>query len=65
MVINLTDVSNTILLCFFFHFYLMIELYFLVHTGIAKIFNPTSELAISIGIATKAEVETYPAIPET
>lgn len=43
----------------------MIELYFLVHTGIAKIFNPTSELAISIGIATKAEVETYPAIPET
>ena len=50
---------------FFFHFYLIIELYFLVHTGIAKIFNPTSELTIPIGIATKAEVETYPAIPET
>ena len=49
----------------FFHFYLIIELYFLTHTGISKIFNPTSELTISIGIATKAEVETYPAIPET
>ena len=33
-------------------FYLVIVLYFLIHTAITKIFNPSSELAIPIAITT-------------
>ena len=33
-------------------FYLVIVLYFLIHKAITKIFNPSSELAIPIGIPT-------------
>ena len=33
-------------------FYLVIVLYFLIHTAIRKIFNPSSELTIPIAIPT-------------
>ena len=64
MLFNLDFASNTILSCFFF-FFLIIDLYFLIPTVIAQIFNPIEELVIPIGIPTKeakAEIETHPVI---
>ena len=64
MLFNLDFASNTILSCFFF-FFLIIDLYFLIPTVIAQIFNPIEELVIPTGIPTKeakAEVETHPVI---
>ena len=64
MLFSLDFASNTILSCFFF-FFLIIDLYFLIPTVIAQIFNPIEELVIPIGIPTreaKAEVETHPVI---
>ena len=64
MLFNLDFASNTILSCFFF-FFLIIDLYFLISTVIAQIFNPIEELVIPIGIPTKeakAEVKTHPVI---
>ena len=64
MLFNLDFASNTILSCFFF-FFLIIDLYFLIPTVIAQIFNPIEELVIPIGIPTKeakAEMETHPVI---
>ena len=64
MLFNLDFASNTILSCFFF-FFLIIDLYFLIPTVIAQIFNPIEELVIPIGIPTKeakAEIETQPVI---
>ena len=49
-----------------FHFSI-IDLYFLVASGITQIFNPTVELVIAIGIPTKevkAEMKTHPVILE-
>ena len=45
----------------FFFFFLIIDSYFLIPAVIAQIFNPTTEIAIPIGILTKeskAEIET-------
>ena len=64
MLFNLDFASNTILSCFFFLF-LIIDLYFLIPTVIAQIFNPIEELVIPVGIPTKeakAEIETHPVI---
>ena len=50
-----------------FFFFLIINLYFLIHAVITQIFNPVVELAIPIGIPTKsakAEIETHPVIVE-
>ena len=61
MLFNLEFAHNTVLSHFFF-FFLIIELYFLIPTVIAQILNPTAELIIPIGIATKepkAEMETH------
>ena len=42
----------------FFFFFLVIDLYFLIPTVIAQIFNPIAELVIPIGILVKeAKVE--------
>ena len=49
IICNLASPSNTIL-SYFFLFFLIIDLYFLFPTVIAQIFNPTTELAIPIGI---------------
>ena len=60
MVFNLSFLNNTILSCFSF-FFLIIELYFLIHTVIAQIFIPTAELVIHSGTQTNeanAEIET-------
>ena len=64
MLFNLDFARNAILSCFFF-FFLIIDLYFLIPTVIAQIFNPIEELVIPIGIPTKeakAEMETHPVI---
>ena len=48
-------------------FFLIIDLYFLIPTVIAQIFNPIAELVISIEIPTKEtkeEMETHPVIVE-
>ena len=61
---NLDFASNTTSSCFSF---LIIDLYFLIPTVIAKIFNPVAELVTPIGIPTKedkAEMETNPVIVE-
>ena len=66
MLFNFDFSNNTILSCFFF-LILIIELYFLIAAVIAQIFNPTAELVIPIGTATKeakAEMETHPVIVE-
>ena len=47
---NLAFANNTILSCFFF---LIIDLYFLIHAVIAKKFNSITELVISTKIPTK------------
>ena len=66
MVLNLVFVNNTISSCFFFLFKL-IDLYTLIPEIIARIFNPTAELIVPIGILTeevKAEMETHPVTAE-
>ena len=65
MLFNLDFANNTILSCFFF--FLIIDLYFLIHAAIVQIFNPIAELIIPIVIQTKeakAEMETPPVIVE-
>ena len=52
MVFNLDFANNTIFSCFFF-FYLIINLHFLILAVIAQIFNPITELVISMGKPTK------------
>ena len=52
MIFNFDFGNNTILSCFFF-FSVIIDLYFLIAAVITKIFYPTAELAIPIGIPTK------------
>ena len=52
---------------YFFFFLLVIDSYFLITAGIAQIFNPIAELAISIGIPSekaKAEFEIHPVTVE-
>ena len=47
---------------FFYSFFLIIDLYFLIHAVIAQIINPIAEHVISLGIPTKeakAEIETH------
>ena len=61
MLLNLDFANNTILSCFFF-FFLIIDLYFLIHAVIAQIFNPIAELLIPIGMPskeTKAKIEIH------
>ena len=51
--------TNVISLCFFF-FFLVIDLYFLIHAIITQIFNPIVELKIFLEISTaeaKAEMK--------
>ena len=53
--------ANKIILSWFFHFFLIIDLYFLIPTVISKIFNPIADLVIPMGIPAKeakAEIET-------
>ena len=52
----------------FFFLFLIIDLYFQIPTVIPQIFNPTAELAMSIGILNsdeKAEIKTYLDTAET
>ena len=52
--------NNTILLHFFPSFFLIIGLYILIAVPVRKMFHPTTELIIPIGILTreaKAEME--------
>ena len=52
---------------FSFFFFLIIDLYFLTPVVITKIFNPISELVISIGKPTKeakTEIEAHPGTVE-
>ena len=61
MVFNLSVANNTTLSCFFL-FFLFIDLYYFSPKVITQIFNPTTELAIPIGIPCKearAEIETH------
>ena len=51
MLFNLVFANNTMLSCFFFFFLLMVG--FLIPAVIPQIFNPSSEIAMPIGIATK------------
>ena len=67
MLFNLDFASKTILPCFFFSFFLIINLYFLYPAVIAQIFNPIAELVIPLGIPnkeTKAEIEIHPVTAE-
>ena len=52
MLFILDFANNTILSCFFF-FFLIIDLYFLIPTVIAQIFNSIEELLIHIEITSK------------
>ena len=64
MLFNFDFASNTILF-FLFCFFLIIDLYSLIASIIAHIFNHIAELAIPIGISTKeakAETEIHPVI---
>ena len=61
MLLYLDFASNIVLSCFFF-FFLIVDLYFLIHVVITQTFNPSAELLILIGIPTKeakAEMGTY------
>ena len=49
---NLDFANNTILSCFF-HFFLIIDLYFVIPEAAAQIFNPIAELVIPIRIQIK------------
>ena len=60
MLFNLVFANNTIS-SYVFLFFLIIDLEFLISTVIAKIFNPTAELATLVEIPTreaKAEMKT-------
>ena len=64
MLSNLSFANNNTLLCLFL-FFSIIDIYFFIPAVIAQIFNPTTELAILIGMPTdevKAGFETYSAI---
>ena len=64
MLLSLDFANNTIWSCFFF-FFLLIDLYFLVPTPIAQIFNLYVELIFPLGIPSKeakSEIEIYPVI---
>ena len=64
MLFNLDFARNTILSCFFF-FFLIIDLYFLIHAARVQIFNPIAELVILTVIQSKeakAEIEIHPVI---
>ena len=64
MLFKLVFAKNIILSCFFF-FFLVINLYFLIHEVIAQLFNPIAELVFPIGIPSKgakAEVEAHTVI---
>ena len=66
MLFNLDFVDSATLL-YFFLFFLIIELFFLIHPAIGQILNPIAELATPIGIPTKeakSEMETHPVIVE-
>ena len=63
---HLDFASNPIFSCFFV-FFIIINLYFLIPTVIAQIFNPIAELVLLIGISTKeekAELKTHPLTAE-
>ena len=48
-------------------FFFIIDLYFLIHAVIAKMYDANAELAISTGIPfnkVKAEIETHPVVAE-
>ena len=67
MLFNLGFPNSTIL-SYFFLFFLIAGLYFFIIAAITQIFNPTAELAISIGIPNKeakAEIETNSLTVET
>ena len=67
MIFNLVFAKNTILL-FFLFFLLIIDLYFLLPTVIAKLFNHIAEFAVLIGIPskdTKVEIEIHSVTAET
>ena len=64
IVFDFVFANNTIA---FFFFFLITDLYFLIHAVIAQIFNPTVELIVLIKMPTKeakAEIETHPLIGE-
>ena len=66
MLFNLDFANNTISSCSFF-FFLIIDLYLLIPSVFAQIFNHTAELVIPIGIPSKeakAEIEIHPVIVE-
>ena len=66
MLFNL-DFANDTILSSFFHFFLIIDLYFLIPAVITQTFNPIVELAIPIEIPTKepkSEKETHPVLVE-
>ena len=66
MLFYLDFANNTILSCFFI-FFLIIDLYFLIHAVIVQLFNPIEKHVIPIGIPiqeAKAEIEIHPAIAE-
>ena len=61
---NLVFPRNTVL-SYFFLFFLLIDLYLLIPTVVAQIFNPTAELIIPTGIPTNkinTEMETHSVI---
>ena len=62
MLFNLDFANNTTLSCLFF-LLIIIDLYFLIPTVIAQIFNHIADLVILIAILAKeakAEMQTYP-----
>ena len=66
MLFYLNFANNTILSCFS-SFFLITDLYFLIHAAIEQIFNLIAELVIPIWITSKeakAEIEIYPVIVE-
>ena len=63
MLFNLDFANNTTLSCLFFFLLIIIDLYFLIPTVIAQIFNHIADLVILIAILAKeakAEMQTYP-----
>ena len=54
--------------CASFYFFLIIDLYFLIFTNIAKIFNPIAKLIVPLEISNKkakAEMETHTVTAKT
>ena len=63
MLFNLDFANNTTLSCLFFFLLIIIDLYFLIPTVIAQIFNHIADLVILIATLAKeakAEMQTYP-----